>query len=194
MTSLDVIDHLTIASPCHASWNGMQGDDRARFCGLCEKHVYNIAAMTSTEVESLIRRTEGHFCARLYRRRDGTVLTADCPVGARALAATRLRRLLTLTIVGLGFLLTFFLRPAGRRSACPAPAPSGSGVTLEDWNDMGPRNPRRPPADPSAAAGPRPDRPPTDAADGSGQSDHEPGRRPPALGALASGPGERNNP
>lgn len=135
MPSLDVINSLTIASPCPASWNAMPGDDRARFCGQCEQHVYNIAAMTTTEVESLIRRTEGHFCAQLYRRRDGTVLTADCPVGAKALAAMRVRRMLTLAVVGLGFLFAFFLRPGGRRSTCPSPAPSGPGVTVDDWND-----------------------------------------------------------
>jgi hypothetical protein len=135
MPPLDLINALTIASPCPASWNAMHGDERARFCVACEKHVYNIAALTASEVESLIQRTEGQFCARLYRRRDGTVLTADCPVGAKALAATRVRRLLTLAIVGLGFLFTLFLRPGGRRSSCPASAPSGTGVTLNDWND-----------------------------------------------------------
>ena len=81
MTS-DPIDRLRIASPCKVPWSAMAGDDRARFCAHCEKHVYNIAAMTSDDVGDLIRRTEGSFCARLYRRRDGTVLTADCPVGA----------------------------------------------------------------------------------------------------------------
>lgn len=135
MPTLDVIQGLTIASPCPASWNAMTGDDRARFCAACEKHVYNIAALTTPEIEALIVRTEGRFCARLYRRRDGTVLTGDCPVGARAFGARRLHRLMTLAVVGLGFLLALFLRPGGHRPTVPAPAPSGPGVTFDDWTD-----------------------------------------------------------
>lgn len=135
MTSLDVINGLAIASPCPASWNAMTGDDRARFCATCAKHVYNIAALTGPEVASLIERTEGRFCARIYRRRDGTVLTGDCPVGARAFGAKRLHRALTLAVVGLGFLMALFLRPGGRRPTPPAPPPSGPGVTFADWND-----------------------------------------------------------
>jgi hypothetical protein len=74
---------LRVASPCPADWNAMQGDDRVRFCGQCEKNVYNISAMTHAEAEDLIREKEGKLCVRFYQRTDGTVLTADCPVGRR---------------------------------------------------------------------------------------------------------------
>jgi hypothetical protein len=63
----------------------MSGDDRARFCGRCSKHVYNLTAMTRREAEELVVRTEGKLCVRFYRRADGTMLTADCPVGVAAL-------------------------------------------------------------------------------------------------------------
>ena len=63
----------------------MSGDDKVRFCGLCNLNVYNISAMTGAEAEQLIVRTEGRLCAKLYRRTDGTIITADCPVGWRAL-------------------------------------------------------------------------------------------------------------
>jgi hypothetical protein len=66
----------------------MEGDERVRFCRLCDQHVYNIASLTRAEAESLFARTEGRLCARLYRRADGTVLTSDCP---RGLAAARRR-------------------------------------------------------------------------------------------------------
>jgi len=59
----------------------MSGDDRVRHCAACDKQVYNFAAMTGAEAEALIRKHEGRLCGRLYRRADGTVLTADCPVG-----------------------------------------------------------------------------------------------------------------
>lgn len=79
-----VLDHVRIAAKCHADWKLMEGDDRSRFCGACEKYVYNIASMTAAEVEALIQEREGRLCIRLFRRSDGTVMTSDCPVGARA--------------------------------------------------------------------------------------------------------------
>jgi hypothetical protein len=134
--SLDVINGLNVASPCKASWNAMAGDDRARFCGLCEKHVYNIASLQAAEVEDLIRRTEGDFCARLYRRRDGTVLTADCPVGAAAFSSGRLHRVLTCAVIGLWFLTTgAIVKSATRRADSPSWPPTGPSVTFADWAD-----------------------------------------------------------
>lgn len=73
---------LKIASPCPASWDDMEGDDRVRFCPECELNVYNIASMTEAEAVELIAEREGRVCVRLYQREDGTVLTRDCPVGA----------------------------------------------------------------------------------------------------------------
>lgn len=61
----------------------MTGDERARFCGQCQKHVYNLSAMTRAQIEALVRETEGRFCGRFYRRADGRMLTADCPTGQR---------------------------------------------------------------------------------------------------------------
>ena len=76
---------MRIASPCPMNWDGMKGDNRARFCDLCSLHVYNISEMTRREVETLIAETEGRICARLFKRADGTVLTKDCTVGLRAI-------------------------------------------------------------------------------------------------------------
>ena len=81
--SLSLLDSIQIASPCPARWEDMQGDEASRFCGECRLNVYNIAAMTRNEAEALILAKEGHLCVRLFRRPDGTVLTADCPVGLR---------------------------------------------------------------------------------------------------------------
>ncbi|HEY6046048.1 MAG TPA: hypothetical protein VIU65_05550, partial [Pyrinomonadaceae bacterium] len=79
------LDRLRIASPCPVSWEQMKGDERSRFCDLCSFHVYNIAELTASEAKSLIAKTEGRICARLFRRSDGTVITKDCPVGLRAI-------------------------------------------------------------------------------------------------------------
>jgi hypothetical protein len=62
----------------------MKGDDRVRFCSECKLNVYDFSALTISEVEQLLARTEGRLCGRLFRRSDGTVLTRDCPSGFRA--------------------------------------------------------------------------------------------------------------
>lgn len=84
-TQLPVLRQIEIASPCTASWEQMQGDDRVRYCGECKLNVYNLAALSQDEVERLIVETEGRLCGRIYRRADGTVMTRDCPVGFAAL-------------------------------------------------------------------------------------------------------------
>src|ERR1700749_160888 len=78
-----------IASPCPASWDRMAGDDKSRYCSACNLHVYNFAAMTSAEIADLTATHTGRLCGRLYRRSDGTVITKDCPVGARIIVKRR---------------------------------------------------------------------------------------------------------
>jgi hypothetical protein len=62
----------------------MIGSERVRFCGQCSLNVYNLSNMTRAEAEHLIARTEGRMCVKFYRRRDGSIITKDCPVGLRA--------------------------------------------------------------------------------------------------------------
>jgi len=97
---LDLLDNIAIASPCEASWNEMSGNDRVRFCSACKKNVYNLSAMQRAEAEALLQKYEGQVCVRLYRRKDGTVLTQDCPVAVRKKRALKLG----LAAIGGGFL------------------------------------------------------------------------------------------
>src|SRR3954453_7826497 len=75
------LDNISVASPCSADWDQMYGDDRKRFCGDCKLNVYNLSGMTHDEAEALIMKAEGRLCVRFYKRRDGSVITQDCPVG-----------------------------------------------------------------------------------------------------------------
>lgn len=97
----------------------MIGSERVRFCGQCELNVYNLSAMSSGEAESLIARTEGRLCVRFYRRRDGSIITQDCPVGLRALKrrASRIKRAVGASILG-------FLAGIGMNAA---------SIRLGDW-------------------------------------------------------------
>jgi TonB family protein len=79
------LERIRIAAPCKAEWKWMYGNDRVRFCGQCSLNVFNLSAMTREEAEDLIRRNDGNLCVRFYRRKDGTILTSNCPVGLRAI-------------------------------------------------------------------------------------------------------------
>ncbi len=80
-----LLSRLHIASPCDADWDAMKGNDRVRACGDCKKNVYNISDMTKAEAEAFLRRNGTKECTRFYRRKDGTILTDDCPIGLRKL-------------------------------------------------------------------------------------------------------------
>lgn len=81
------LDALSIASPCSVPWETMTGDDRVRFCGACQLHVFDVRAMTRPEAIELIDSrlgTHERTCLRLTRRRDGTLVTReDCTALAR---------------------------------------------------------------------------------------------------------------
>ncbi len=70
----------------------MDGDERVRFCRECNRNVYNLSAMTDAEARRVVAEREGRLCVRFYQRRDGTVLTSDCPVAQkRSFLRTRAR-------------------------------------------------------------------------------------------------------
>jgi hypothetical protein len=79
------LEDIRIASPCKVNWDDMKGDNRSRHCEQCNLNVYNFADLTRAEISDLIAEKEGRVCARLYRRADGNIITADCPVGLRRL-------------------------------------------------------------------------------------------------------------
>jgi hypothetical protein len=97
---LPLLQQVRVASPCSASWEAMRGDAQVRFCEGCQKNVYNLSAMTRVDAEALLVKHEGQLCVRVYQRADGTVMTADCPVGVRR---KRVRRI-ALSVAGAGVL------------------------------------------------------------------------------------------
>jgi len=107
-----------IPLPCDVPWGAMRGDDRVRFCSRCAKNVYNLSAMTRTEAAAILARDDTP-CVRYYERPDGTVLTSDCPVGAKK---RRRRR----AIAGLAGAAAF-----GAMAAAAVPAPSVTLVSVD---------------------------------------------------------------
>lgn len=96
------LDTIQVASPCHVAWDSMQGSDLVRHCGQCQRHVYQLSALTRPEAEALVQQHEGRLCVRFFRRTDGTVLTADCPIGLRSV-----RRRLARAVAGMAALIVF---------------------------------------------------------------------------------------
>lgn len=80
--NFDAIE-LSVAKPCHMSWETMSGDERVRLCNVCDMNIYNISEMSSAEITTLIETREGRLCGRIVKRADGTVMTKDCPPGLR---------------------------------------------------------------------------------------------------------------
>lgn len=75
------IDKLEIVSPCSMSWDSMEGDERIRHCNSCDKAVFNLAQMTRAEIAAVLvaqMNTGSSPCIRMFKRPDGTVVTADC--------------------------------------------------------------------------------------------------------------------
>ncbi|HQY63795.1 MAG: hypothetical protein IPF92_30525 [Myxococcales bacterium] len=142
---LPLLDQVRVASPCNARWEDMTGDDKTRFCGKCEKNVYNLSAMTRDEAELLVLEREGQLCARFYRRADGTMITQDCPVGVRR---KRLRLVGVLAIGGgmaamaTGFAASLLVSRGGHPEAV-----QGKMEMPVQMGDIGPASP--PPAPPA---------------------------------------------
>lgn len=81
-----ILNRISIAAPCTASWEQMVGDDRERFCNQCSLNVYDISSMSTLEAEEFLSlRKEGRVCIQFYKRIDGTILTDNCPKGLKKL-------------------------------------------------------------------------------------------------------------
>ncbi|MFK7989501.1 MAG: hypothetical protein AB8I08_26025 [Sandaracinaceae bacterium] len=78
-----LLNGMKIAKPCPASWAAMAGGDHVRACSLCDKRVYQLSGLTAVEAVALLTDGNGATCVRLYRRRDGSVMTADCKEGTK---------------------------------------------------------------------------------------------------------------
>ena len=98
------LDNVRVAAPCPADWDSMYGNERVRFCDQCQLNVYNLSDMSKADAERLIGRAEGRLCIRYYRRRDGSIITTNCPVGLRALK----RRLSRVATAAVSSILSFF--------------------------------------------------------------------------------------
>ena len=110
------LQQVQIATPCSAAWSDMSGDHRSRHCAQCNKRVYNLSQMSSEEALALLDRDAGGVCIQLYKRRDGTVLTSDCPKG-RQTVAQRIYRQVAQAVSCMAAAQAFACAPAQAKDA-----------------------------------------------------------------------------
>jgi hypothetical protein len=79
---------LSIPEPCHQPWRAMSGDAAQRHCPSCNKTVHNLASLNQRQIEDLIRASDGPVCARVTRRRDGSVVMAESSPQPLGLSST----------------------------------------------------------------------------------------------------------
>ena len=102
------LNNVRVAAPCPADWDSMYGNERVRFCEQCQLNVYNLSEVSRAEAEELIGRADGRLCVRYYRRKDGSILTQNCPVGLR-----RLKRRLSRVATAIGSSVLSFMAGVG---------------------------------------------------------------------------------
>jgi len=118
---------LRVAAPCPLRWEDLAGDDRTRFCGKCQQHVYNVEDLTADEVRALVQRREGRVCVRLRQRPDGTVITRDCWYVVRRARERLLATAMGVAVAaagfwgGVGVLSRWFGARRASVAACPEP-------------------------------------------------------------------------
>lgn len=66
---------VPIAKLCPKAWEGMEGTDKKRFCGVCQLHVHNLSLMTTKERTALLSRPGGAPCIAYELRPDGSMVT-----------------------------------------------------------------------------------------------------------------------
>ena len=128
--ALEILEQVRIASPCPVRWESMAGDAQVRRCSQCDRQVFNLSSMAADEALNLIYRTRGDVCVQLWRRKDGTLITSNCPAGAKTgiQRAWRRVRALTASFVALLMLPGCFTRPGGGS----APNATGASEAVAD--------------------------------------------------------------
>ena len=128
---LPVVARATIASPCHEPFEAMSGGGAIRSCAKCDREVFDLAQMTLAQAEALIASRGGEStCVRLKKRLDGTMMFADCDVGARGVRTRQVGMSVAAAVIA-GVAIAWMHAPPAHAHAMHGPesrrAVTGSG-------------------------------------------------------------------
>jgi hypothetical protein len=124
--ALRPLDRVEIASPCDASWDAMEGNERVRFCQHCSLNVHDTSQMTPAAAFNLVLRSGGRLCLRVHRRPDGSLATRTPPAPLYQIR----RRASRVAAGAFGAALTLCSAAAAHAQARPATAPHAAERTL----------------------------------------------------------------
>jgi hypothetical protein len=102
MSSDPTSEAMKLARACPADWDALCGGSQARTCALCRQTLFDTTAMAPADraaFEAEVASGKGR--AKLFLRRDGTVMKRDCPAGRRVAQKRFKRAVLALLVVGL---------------------------------------------------------------------------------------------
>ena len=148
---LPLLQRVYIASPCNVPWESMTGDERERMCASCSKTVYDVSKMTTSEAETLLRSKGTDACLRIFRRFDGTVLTADCPVGEAKKKRAQRRGVIAGVLAGAAAAGAAFAMTRSHDEARPTGTQMPAGGPM--LHPVAPPTPPNVPLDPGFTAG-----------------------------------------
>ncbi len=99
----DLVEFPDLSFSCPKLWAGMEGNEKTRFCDVCQKNVHNLSMMNAGERRALLASTGESPCVAYFKHVNGT------PIDVTALAeGNPLKKkltqaaLLSLSAVGLG--------------------------------------------------------------------------------------------
>lgn len=70
-------DAVKVSSACSSSWDAMTGSAQKKFCGECNKYVYDFSQLSRKEADAIMEASRGNLCARISRTADGKIITNE---------------------------------------------------------------------------------------------------------------------
>jgi len=88
---------------CPQLWAGMEGNEKTRFCEVCQKNVHNLSMMSAEERRDLLASTGESPCVAYFKHVNGTPIDVTAlPDGSPLKKKLTKAALLSLSAVGLG--------------------------------------------------------------------------------------------
>ena len=88
---------------CPQLWAGMAGNEKTRFCDVCQKSVYNLSMMNAEERRTLLAGTGESPCVAYFKHVNGTPIdVAALPDGSSLKKKITKAALVSMSAVGLG--------------------------------------------------------------------------------------------
>ncbi len=80
----NLLQSVVIEKPCSVGWESMSGDEKVRLCSQCNLNVHNLSSMSDQEAAIVLRRRKTErTCVFMYKSKDGSVVTDNCPANLR---------------------------------------------------------------------------------------------------------------